>query len=71
MTKRQTKQWPKHKQQQLPKDRQYNNQNTDNTMTKTQTTQWPKDRQHNDQNTDNTMTKTQKEFKRVVYLRKP
>jgi hypothetical protein len=33
MTKRQTTQWPK--------DRQHNDQKTDNTMTKRQTTQWP------------------------------
>ena len=40
MTKRQTIQWLK--------DRQYNDQKTDNTMTKRQTIQWPKDRQYND-----------------------
>ena len=51
MTKRQTIQWPK--------DRQYNDQKTDNTMTKRQTTQWPKDRQYNSQKTDNTMAKRQ------------
>ena len=44
---------------QWPKDRQYNDQKTDNTMTKRQTIQWPKDRQYNDQKTDNTMTKRQ------------
>ena len=57
MAKRQTKQWPK--------DRQYNDQKTDNTMAKRQTIQWPKDktiqwpkdRQYNGQKTDNTMTK--------------
>ena len=41
MAKRQTTQWPK--------DRQHNDQKTDNTMAKRQTTQWPKDRQHNGQ----------------------
>ena len=41
------------------KDRQHNDQKTDNTMTKRQTTQWPKDRQHNGQKTDNTMAKRQ------------
>ena len=35
MTKRQTIQWPK--------DRQYNDQKTDNTMAKRQTIQWPKE----------------------------
>jgi hypothetical protein len=57
MTKReeQTTQWQK--------DRQHNDQKTDNTMTKReeQTTQWPKDRQHNDQKTDNTMTKREEQ----------
>ena len=51
MTKRQTIQWPK--------DRQYNDKQTDNTMIKRQTIQWPTDRQYNDQKTDNTMTKRQ------------
>jgi hypothetical protein len=41
MAKRQTKQWPK--------DRQNNGQKTDKTMAKRQTKQWPKDRQNNGQ----------------------
>jgi hypothetical protein len=41
------------------KDKLYNDQKTDNIMTKRQTIQWPKDRQYNDQKTDNTMTKRQ------------
>jgi hypothetical protein len=43
----------------VSKDRQYNDQKTDNTMAKRQTKQWPKDRQYNDQKTDNTMAKRQ------------
>jgi hypothetical protein len=49
MVKRQTIQWPK--------DKQYNDQMTDNTMAKRQTIQWPKNRQYNGQKTDNTMAK--------------
>jgi hypothetical protein len=51
IAKRQTIQWPK--------DRQYNDKKTDNTMTKRQSIQWPKDGQYNDQKTVNTMTKRQ------------
>ena len=38
------------------KDRQHNDQKTDNTMTKRQTIQWPKDRQHNGQKKKDTRT---------------
>ena len=54
MAKRQTTQWPK--------DRQHNDQKTDNTMAKRQTTQWPKDRQHNGQKKK--MTKRQNDKQR-------
>jgi hypothetical protein len=41
------------------KDKQYNDQKTDNTMIKRQAIQWPTDKQYNDQKTNNTMIKRQ------------
>jgi hypothetical protein len=57
MAKRQTIQWPKDRKYNDQRARQYNDQKTDNTMTKRQTIQLSKDRQYNGQKTDTTMAK--------------